>query len=182
MRIEGHGFPERVRLLAPLFGLIAAVWALRMVVFMAGAPARSPLLHVISVTVTSTLAILLAVLMIHHRRFGSYTSVVAAVALLIGWEELLVSAAVAFTAVTGVVNVYSAPEYSFGQTPWHHVASQLTLILGSRIILGSAMGCLLLWMLRRVDPLEGQKAQDQARQPTKSRQSGVEARHPKLRS
>jgi len=158
MNIEGHRFRDSVRLLAPLFVLIAAVWALRLVVFAAGAEPGSVWLHIISVTVTGAASILLAVLMIHHRRFGSYTSVVAAVFLLIAWEELLISAAIAFASITGTMNVYSLPKYSFGETPWRHIAAQLTLVLGSRTILGSAMGCLLLWMLRRVDPMEGQKA------------------------
>jgi hypothetical protein len=158
MKIEGHRFRDSVHLLAPLFVLIGAVWALRMVVFAAGARPGSVWLHVISVTVTGAASILLAVLMIHHRRFGSYPSVVAAVFLLIAWEELLISAAIAFATITGTVNVYCLPEYSFGQSPWHHIAAQLSLIVGSRTILGAAMGCLLLWMLRRVDPMEGQKA------------------------
>jgi len=157
MKIEGHRFRDRVRMLAPLFVLIATVWALRMVVFAAGAAPSSAWLHIISVTVTGAVSILLAVLMIHHRRFGSYTSVVVAVFMIIAWEELLISAAVAFASITGTVNVYSLPRYSFGKAPWHHVAAQLTLVLGFRAILGSAMGCLLLWMLRRVDPMEGQK-------------------------
>ncbi|MGO9275623.1 MAG: hypothetical protein ACLQOO_36195 [Terriglobia bacterium] len=158
MKIEGHRLRDLVRLLAPLFELIAAVWALRLMVFAAGARPGSVWLHVISVTVTGAVSILLALLMIHHRRFGSYTSVVVAVFLLIAWEELLISAAIAFATITGTVNVYSVAKYSFGRAPWHHIAAQLTLILGSRTILGAAMGCLLLWMLRRVDPMEGQKA------------------------
>jgi len=157
MKIEGHRLRERVRLLAPLFGLTAAVWALRLVVFAAGAEPGSEWLHVISVTVTGAVSILLAVLMIHHRRFGSYTSVVVAVFMLIAWEQLLISAAIAFASITGTVNVYSAPEFSFGEGPWRHIAGHLTIILGLWTILGSAMGCLLLWMLRRVDPMEGQK-------------------------
>jgi len=158
MKIEGHRFRDRVRLLTPLFVLIAAVWALRLVAFAAGAEPGSVTLHIISVTVTGAASILLAVLMIHHRRFGSYPSVVAAVFFLIAWEELLISAAIAFASITGTVNVYSVAKYSFGRAPWHHIAAQLTLILGSRTILGAAMGCLLLWMLRRVDPMEGQRA------------------------
>ena len=38
MRIGEHGFGDHLRLLAPLFGLIAAVWALRWIADIASAP------------------------------------------------------------------------------------------------------------------------------------------------
>ncbi|HUI43795.1 MAG TPA: hypothetical protein VL523_17685 [Terriglobia bacterium] len=152
MKIGGHGLQEHVRLLGPLFGFIAAAWALRMIVYAAGVSKASLWLHVISVTLVGALSILLAVVMIHRRRFGSYASVVASVFLLMCWEQLLIVAAIAFTALTGFNNVYSAPEFSFGETPWVHAAGHLTFGIGSGTIFGGAMGCLLLWMLRRGDP------------------------------
>jgi hypothetical protein len=151
MNIGGHGLREHLRLLAPLFGLIAAVWALRLVVFAAGLPASSPWLHVISVTVFGAVSILLAVLMIHRRRFGSYANVVAATFLLVCWQQGLIVAAILFTALTGISNVYSAPAFSFGESYGAHAAGHLTFGIGSGILFGGGMGCLLLWMLRRAD-------------------------------
>jgi len=156
MNIGGHGLREHISLLMPLFGLITAVWALRLVLYAAGAAPFSILLRIVSVTVAGALAILLAVLMIHRRRFGAYTNVVAAVFLLIVWEELLISAAIAFAAFTGTGNAYSAPEFSFGQDAWRHIAGHLTLSIGFETIVGSGMACVLLMMLRHIDPVEGQ--------------------------
>ncbi|HXJ93604.1 MAG TPA: hypothetical protein VMT20_12050 [Terriglobia bacterium] len=151
MRIGKHGLLDHLRLLAPLFGFIAAVWALRMVVFAAGAPRFSVELRVISVTVAGGLSVLLAVLMIHRRNFGGYASVVAAVFLLSCWEQVLISAAIIFTALTGIANVYTGPDLAFVPGMWRHAAGHLTFGIGFSAILGSAMACILFWMLRRAD-------------------------------
>lgn len=153
MKICGQGLKHHIRLLMPLFGLITAVWALRMVLDTAGAP--STLVRLCSVTVTGAASVLVAVLLIHARRFGSYPNVVLAAFLLVIWQQLLISGAIAFSALTGIRNIYSAPAYSFGMTPLQHVVGHLTFGVGSGTLFGTAMGCLLLWLLRRLVPLAG---------------------------
>jgi hypothetical protein len=151
MKICGHGLGDHIRLLMPLFGLIAAVWLLRLVMDKAGAsPAH---VRIASVTVTTAASILLAVLLIHFKAFGSYASVVAAAFLLEFWSQVLICGAIAFSAVTGTTNIYSAPEYSFHSSPGAHIFGHLTGVLGSSTLFGAAMGCLLLWMLRRLVPV-----------------------------
>src|SRR5438046_3092397 len=110
MRISGRPLGEYIRLLAPLFGLIAAVWALRLITSALGAPPG--LVRVFSVTVVSSVCILLAVLLIHIRRFGGYSSVVTAVFLLVCWEQLLIIAAIGFAFFTNTGNIFTAPEYA----------------------------------------------------------------------
>lgn len=156
MRIGGHGLRDHIRLLAPLLVLIAAVWALRLVLYAAGAPPF--VLHIVSVTLAGAACTLLAAIMIHSRRFGSYTNVVAAVFLLSCWQQLLISAAIVFTALTGLQTVYSAPEFSFSQSLWAHIAGHLTFGVGSGTILGAVMGCAVLWMLRKADRMQGRRA------------------------
>jgi hypothetical protein len=156
MKIGGHGLGDHIRLLGPLLVLMAAVWALRIVLYAAGAPPF--VLHVVSVTLAGAACTLLVAIMIHSRRFGSYTSVVAAVFLLSCWQQLLISAAILFTALTGLQNVYSAPEFSFGQNLWGHIAGHLTFGIGSGAILGAVMGCAVFWMLRKADRMQGGRA------------------------
>jgi hypothetical protein len=117
----------------------------------AGAPPAH--VRIVSVTVATAVSILLAVLLVHFKAFGSYASVVAAAFLLELWSQLLICGAIAFSAVTGTTNVYSAPEYSFHSGPGRHIFGHLTGVLGSGTLLGAAMGCLLLWMLRRLVPV-----------------------------
>ena len=148
MKINGHTPGEYLRLLAPLFALMAAVWALRIVVYAAGAPAIA--LHIVSVTLAGRVSVLLAVIMIQHRRFGGYTSVIASVFLLVCWEQLIISAAILFTMATGILTVYSAPQFTFGASETANLASHLLIGLGSGTLLGAAMGCLLSWILRRL--------------------------------
>ncbi len=149
MNVEGLSLRDHIRLLAPLFGLIAAVWLLRLVLAAAGAPGR--LVGVVSVTAAVAVSVLLAVLLIHIRRAGSYANVVFSVVLLVLWEEVLIVAAIAFAVLTGSGNVFTAPEYSFPHTnpsQLRHIVGHLTFGVGLGTLFGSAMGCLLLWILR----------------------------------
>jgi hypothetical protein len=156
MRIGGQRLRDHVRLLTPLLVLIASVWALRLVLFAAGAPRM--LLHIVSVTVAGAFCTMLVAIMIHTRRFGSYTNVVAACFLLSCWQQLLITSAILFTCLTGVQNVYSVSEFSFAESTWAHLAGHLTFGIGSGTILGAVMGCVVLWMLRRADRVQSRVA------------------------
>jgi len=124
MKIGGHGLREHIHLLKPLFGFIAAVWLLRIVLDKAGMPPT--VVRMVSVTVAGAVSVLLAVLLIHFKAFGSYANVVAAAFLLELWEQLLICGAIAFSAFTGTANIYTAPEYSFHSAPVAHIVGHLT--------------------------------------------------------
>jgi hypothetical protein len=138
------GLRDQVRLLVPLFALIAAVWALRLVLDAAGAPND---------------IVRLAVVLMHFRRLGRYSNVIVATILLVFWTQLLIVLAIAFAAVTGVQNVFAIPEYSppHGSGVLPHIAGHLTFGLGFGILVGSAMACLTLWTLRRLVPVESER-------------------------
>jgi len=150
MRIGNHGLREHIRLLTPLFGLIAAVWLLRLVLDKADTPPQ--IVRMFSVTVAGSASILLAVLLLHFKAFGGYSSVALAAFLMEFWSQLLICGAIAFSALTGTVNVYSAPEYSPRAGPLAHIFGHITFGLGLGTLFGAGMGCLLLWLLRRIVP------------------------------
>jgi len=150
MRIDGHGLRDHLRLLSPLFGLIAGVWALRLIMNLAGTPAM--LVRMVSVGVAGAVSVLVAVFLIHFKRFGSYASVVVASFVLIAWEQILIVLAISVTLLSGKLNVYTEPAYTFGESHAQHIAAHLTYGLGVESIFGAAMGCLVLWMLRRLVP------------------------------
>jgi amino acid permease len=153
MTAPSLGLRDHLRLLAPLFALIAAVWALRLVLDAAGAP--SSIVRLSSVTVAGAVSVLLAVVLMHFRRLGRYSNVMVATILLVFWTQLLSVLAIAFAAVTGIQNVFAAPEYSPRRVgPLPHIAGHLTFGLGFGILVGSAMACLTLWTLRRLVPAE----------------------------
>src|SRR6266404_4864182 len=133
MDIKGHGLRDHIRLLAPLFGVIAAVWALRM--GLAAMTCPRAVWFFISVSVTVPVCIALAAWLIYVRRFGGYANVVLATILLVCWSQLLIVAAIAFSAFTGIETVYSEPEFSFGiHNPWKHILGHLTFGVGMGIL------------------------------------------------
>jgi hypothetical protein len=149
MNINGHGLRDHIQLAGPLFGVIAAVWALREIIEAAGAPHM--VVHIVSVTVAVPVCVIMAVLLIHVRRFGGYANVVLTALLLVFWGQLLIIVAIEFSAFSGIQTVYAEPEYSFkGMSPVKHILGHLTFGVGLGTLFASAMGCLLLWMLRRL--------------------------------
>ncbi|MBI4164291.1 MAG: hypothetical protein HY508_00995 [Acidobacteria bacterium] len=150
MKIGEHGLRDHLRLLAPLFGLIGAVWALRWIADIASAPPG--LVRGLSVSVAGAVSVLVAVILIHFKRFGGYASVVVSAFLLVVWEEMLIALAIVVRMATGVENIYTIPEFGFGETPLQHIAGHFTYGLGFEGITAAAMGCALLWVLRRLVP------------------------------
>lgn len=158
MKVCGHGLRDHVRLLMPLFGLIAFVWALRWALDAAGAP--SGVVRAISVTGATSLAILIAVWLIHTRGFGSYPNVVIASLLLVVFEQALIIGAIAFSVITKTENIFTKPEYSTPNDPNHvrHILGQLTFGVGAGMLLGTATGCLMLWLLKKLVPPRARSA------------------------
>lgn len=155
MTMRGHGLRDHIRLLKPLFGFVAAVWLLRILLGAMGA--TGPLVNVVSVTGAASLAVLIAVVLIHARRFGGYYDVVVAAFLIVAWGQILIIAAIVFSVVTGTENVFTRPEYSIpGDDPRHlrHILGHLTFALGSGTLFGAGTGCLLLFLLRKLLPQE----------------------------
>lgn len=155
MRIGSHGLREHLRFLMPLFGLIATVWLLRLVMDKAGTPPA--VTRLVSVTVAGAASVLLAAVLIHFKAFGSYPSVVVAAFLLELWTELLICSAIAFSVLTHTNNIYTAPEYSPPNGQVAHIIGHLTFGLGLGTLYGAGVGCLLLWLLRRIVPATGAK-------------------------
>jgi hypothetical protein len=103
--------------------------------------------------------VLLAALVIHFRQFGGYSNVVVSSLLLNLWAQLLIVGAIIFAVLTGIQNIYTAPEFSL---PWlqqsdpahlKHIYGQLTFGLGLGTLSGAAVGCLMLWLLRLLLPM-----------------------------
>ena len=156
MKIGDHSLGEHIRLLTPLFVFIAGVWVLR--VLLHEMAVLHALVHVLSITVATAVAVLFAVILIHVRRFGSYPSVVVATVMVVAWAQLLIVLAIIFSVATGTENIFTLPEFSLpGDDPRHlrHILGHLSFGIGGGALIGSAFGCLILWMLRRVLPEPG---------------------------
>jgi len=153
MKICGRGLRDHIRLLAPLFGLITLVWALRWGLDAAGLP--HGLVRALSVSGATSLAVLIAVWLIYTRGFGSYPNVVVASLLLVVWEQLIIVVAIVFSVLTKIENVFTEPEFSIPtEDPYHirHIVGHLTFGIGAGMLFGAATGCLMLWLLRMLVP------------------------------
>ncbi len=152
MRVSGRTFSEHIQLLTPLFGVIGAVWGLRLVLAAVGAPKW--LFEIFSVGVFVPICVILAALLIHVKRFGGYASVVLSSVLLVLWGQLLIVGAIVVSVLVEVQNVYTAPEFSIPGDSGHvrHILGHLTFGVGLESLIGSLVGCLILFMLRRAKP------------------------------
>jgi hypothetical protein len=153
MKIGGLRLREHFRVLMPLFIFIAAVWLLRLLLDAANAPHF--IAHAFSVTAAQTIGIFLAVLLMEVRQKGSYVNVVVASIMLTVWGQVLIVLAILFAVVTKINNVFTIPEFSVpGDDRYHvrHILGHLTYGIGLGVILGAAMGCLLLLLLRMLVP------------------------------
>ena len=153
MKICGRGLRDHIRLLGPLFGLITLVWALRWAFDAAGFP--HGLVRAFSVTVATSLALLIAVWLIHTRSFGSYPNVILASLLLTIWAQLIIVLAICFSVISKIENVFTEREFSIPEgDPYHvkHIIGHLTFGIGAGMLFGAATGCLMLWLLRTIVP------------------------------
>jgi len=153
MRVCGHGLRDHVRLLMAPIGLITVVWALRWGLDEAGF--SHALVRAFSVTGATSLAVLIAVWLIHARGFGSYPNVVVASLLLVVYGQLVIVIAIVYSVLTKTENVFTAPEFSIpAPDPHHlrHIVGHLTFGIGAGMLFGAATGCLLLWLLRTLAP------------------------------
>lgn len=151
MRISGHSLFEHFRLIRPLFLLIALIWFIRF--FLTPGVTPRPIVDLTSVTAIVSVAVILAVVRIYARDFGGYASVVLSTLLLVLWGQILVVAAILFSVATGIENIYTSPEFSLPiPDPFHfrHIVGHLTFGVGGGTLVGSAMGCLLLFVLRHL--------------------------------
>ena len=158
MRVGGHRMREHVRLLLPLFAFLALVWLLRLLLAAFGVSLA--VTRIFSVTAASAVAVFLAVLLIHFHGFGGYTNVVTTSLLLNAWSQILIVIAILFAVATGTENVYTLPEFSvMGDDPMHlrHIFGHLTFMFGLGTLLGAGMSCLMLWFLRLMVPMRGEK-------------------------
>jgi hypothetical protein len=109
-----------------------------------------------SVTLATSLSVLLAALLFHTRGFGGYPNVVVSSLLLNIWSEVLIVLAIVFATLTKTANIYTAPEFSIpGDDPLHvkHIYAHLTYGIGTGTLTGAGVGCLFLWLLRKIAPI-----------------------------
>jgi hypothetical protein len=153
MKIGGHSLREHIRLLIPMFVLIGAVWALRMILADANSPPQ--VVRIVSVTTATAFAIILAVLFFHTSNFGGYTNVIVASLLINIWAQLLIIGAILFAVFTHTNNIYTSHPFfpaEAEEATLQHVYTHLTFGIGMGTLGGAVVGFVTLWLLRALVP------------------------------
>jgi hypothetical protein len=144
----GKRLSEYLRFQKAWLALIAAVGLARLGLSLAGLPDRT--VAFLSMTVVGWAAVLYYGVAVHTRGFGSYRQLLP----LMIFQMVLVQA-IAVTgillAIAGLPNIYAAPEYSFrGQSQWVHALAHLTIGIVVPVLLGWAVGSLVLLITKKV--------------------------------
>ena len=128
--------------------LLAAVGLARLGLSLAGQPDTT--VRWLSMTVVAWAAILYYGVAVHTRGFGSYKQLIP----LVLFQTIVVQAIAVLgilLAIGGFPNIYAAPDYSFGgQSQWVHALAHLTIGIVAPVLLGWAVGSLVLLIAKKV--------------------------------
>ncbi|MCS6883992.1 MAG: hypothetical protein RMM17_11040 [Acidobacteriota bacterium] len=163
MQLGGYSLKAYFKMLTPLLAFIAAIWMLRLLLDAIGVPLD--IVKYFSVTAASAIAVLLATVNIHFSHFGGALHVVICTAIISAFSQLLIVSAIVFSVLSGTPNIFTAPEFSLAADPHHlrHIIGHLSFSIGAEVLLGSAMGNLLLLVLRLILPTSKRKNLNQVR-------------------
>jgi len=138
MTIFGRRLSEYAGFCKVFLVLIGLTGIARLVLSLSGTPNATA--RWFSMTVLVWIGVLYYAVRVHTSGFGSYKQF-----LVICFLQNLVAQIVAITGIlisifTGTTNIFSSPEYAFGQnSPWLHVAAH--------VFIGTIAGSLLPWLI-----------------------------------
>src|SRR4029453_14099037 len=93
----------------------------------------------LSMTALVWIAVIYCSIRIHTSGFGSYKHLLVICVLLNLSMQIISISGIVLAALTGTTNIFSAPEFSFGTSPWLHA--------GMHVIVGIPLGSLVPWLI-----------------------------------
>jgi len=158
MTIFGKPLSDYVSFCKAFLILIPLVGLVRLALSLSGTPNETA--RFLSMTVLAWVAIIYCSIRVHNTGFGSYKHLLVVSVLLNLSMQVVSIAAILLAALTGTMNIFSAPEFSFGTSPWLHAAMH--------IIVGIPAGSLFLWLLGSLALAVTRKMTRAQGQPTRS--------------
>src|SRR5262245_42360076 len=139
MTIFGRPLSDYVRFCKPFLILIPIVGILRLALSLSGEPNST--VKWLSMTALTWIGVLYYAVRVHTSGFGSYKQLLPICALLNLAAQVVIIAGIIVAIVTGVGNIFSAPEYAFGADgkTWLHV--------GAHLGIGTIAGSLVPWLI-----------------------------------
>jgi hypothetical protein len=139
MTIFGKQLSDYVAFAKVFLLLVLVVGALRLALSLAGVPNSAT--KWLSMTAVAWIGVFYFAIRVHTTGFGSYKQLLPVVALQSAVAQSISIVAIVIAIFTGVDNVYSAPEYAFGQDgkTWAHA--------GAHLLIGTTVGSLVSWIV-----------------------------------
>jgi hypothetical protein len=142
---EYVGFAKVFLILIPLVGL------LRLGLSIEGMPNST--VRWFSMTALGFIGMAYYAVRVHTTGFGSYKQLLVIVALQNLMAQMVAIVGILLAIVTGVGNIFSAPEFSFGGVnPWVHLAMHVFVGTIAGSLFPWAIGSLILAVTRKVSP------------------------------
>lgn len=150
MTIFGKRLSEYFAFSKLFLGLILVVGMARLALSLAGVP--DSIARWLSITAVIWIGVLYYSIRVHTSGFGSYKHLLPICVLQGIAAQAIIVPAIVIAIFTGNDNIFSAPEYSFGQDgkTWLHVGGHL--VLGTTIgpLIGWLVGCLIMFATRKL--------------------------------
>lgn len=142
----GKTFADYVRFQRWILILIVLVFAVRLATSLAGVPLAQG--KWISINLVLLLGIVYCAIAVHIRGFGAYKQLLALLAIQVLFAHVLIASGIALAIVTGVDNIFTAPEFFGGADgkTWGHallhllawsVLALFAWLIGSPILLAT---------------------------------------------
>ena len=151
MTIFGKPLGEYVSFAKVFLILIPLVGLLRLGLSLEGMPNST--VEWFSMTALGFIGVVYFAIRVHTTGFGSYKQLLVIVTLQNWSAQIVAIAGILLAIITGVGNIFSAPEFSFGgQNPWLHLAAHVFIgtTIGSLVPWG--IGSLVLLIARKMSP------------------------------
>ncbi|MEW5976016.1 MAG: hypothetical protein AB1898_09455 [Acidobacteriota bacterium] len=152
MTIFGKRLAEYVTFSRFFITLILVVGLTRLVLSLGGVPNATA--RWFSVTAAAWIGVLYYSVRIHARGFGGSKQLLMVCLLLSLAAQAIIVPAIALAIFTSHDNIYSAPEFSFGQDgkTWSHLAAHLLLGTTAGSLVPWLVGTLILLLTRKMIP------------------------------
>jgi len=148
MTIFGKSLSEYVSFSRLFLILIPLVGLLRLGLSLQGVPVST--VRWFSMSVVGIIAVIYYAIRVHTSGFGSYKQLFALLVLQGLVSQVFIILAIVLTMLTGVENIFSAPE--FGGSQWIHVIAHLFLAIPFGALVSWGIGSLILLIARKVAP------------------------------
>jgi hypothetical protein len=149
MTIFGKRVSEYIEFGKLFLILIPVVGIVRLALSLGGTP--TPTAKWISITAAIWIAVVYYAIRVHTTGFGSYKHLLPIYVLLSWSAQIVIVPAILLAMYTGTDNIFSVPEYAFGQDgkTWLHAGAHL--VFGSTVapLISWIVGCAIMFLTKK---------------------------------